>query len=186
MTKHFTISSSPTENFLEITKRLTGHEFANALAALKIGDKVRLDGPYGDFVFHKEHKKVGMLSGGIGITPLRSMIRYSTDKNLETDIILLYSNSREDDIAFREEFEEMQKQNPKLKVVNTVTHANPAWTGVTGRINAEMIKMYMPDYMDRAIYSSGPRKMVDAMQALLKDIKVPDEQIITEYFPGYD
>ena len=68
VTKHLTISSSPTENFLEITKRLTGRPFANALLSLKPGDIVRIKGPHGKFVL-RDHKKIGMLSGGIGIKP---------------------------------------------------------------------------------------------------------------------
>jgi ferredoxin-NADP reductase len=186
MTKHFTISSSPTEAFLEITKKLTGHPFANALAALKVGDNVFLKGPFGDFTFNGEHKKIGMFSGGIGITPLRSMIKYSTDKGIRTDITLLYSNRSEDDIAFNDEFEGLQKQNTNIKVVNTVTRPGPSWSGVSGRINGGMIKKYMPDYIDRIIYTSGPRRMVDSMLILLKELNVPEKQIRKEYFLGFD
>ena len=52
-TKHLTISSSPTEDFLEVTKRLTGHEFSNALGAAKAGDSVMIRGPYGDLRFRE-------------------------------------------------------------------------------------------------------------------------------------
>ncbi len=186
MTKHFTISSSPTEGFLEITKRLTGHEFANALADLRIGDNVSMDGPYGNFTFQGEYHKVGMLSGGIGITPLRSMVKYSIDRGLETSIILLYSNRHEGDIAFRDELEEIQKQNPHFKLINTITRPEPGWKGLTGRVNAEVVKKFAPDYMERTFYASGPQKMVDAMVAILRDLKLPEEQIKKEYFPGYD
>ncbi|WP_269849751.1 FAD-dependent oxidoreductase [Methanosarcina horonobensis] len=140
MTKHFTLSSSPTEGFLEITKRLTGHPFANALASLSSGDKVSMMGAYGDFTFQGEYDKVGMLSGGIGITPLRSMIKYSIDKKLSVNIILLYSNRFEDDIAFRNELKNMQTENSNIKVVETITKPGPDWKGESGRINAEMIK----------------------------------------------
>ncbi len=186
MTKHFTISSSPTEGFLEITKRLTGHEFANALADLRIGDNVSMDGPYGNFTFQGEYHKVGMLSGGIGITPLRSMVKYSIDRGLETSIVLLYSNRHEGDIAFRDELEEIQKQNPHFKLINTITGPGPGWKGLTGRVNAEVVKKFAPDYMERTFYASGPQKMVDAMVAILRDLKLPEEQIKKEYFPGYD
>ncbi len=186
MTKHFTLSSSPTESFLEITKRLTGHPFSNALEQLNAGDKVKIRGPYGNFTFQGEYGKVGMLSGGIGITPLRSIIRYSIDNKLGTNMILLYSNSYEDDIAFGDELEELQKQNPNLKVVNIVTKPGPGWKGTTGRINAEIVKTFIPDYMERTFYSSGSRKMVDAMVSLLREMTVPDGQIKKEFFPGFD
>jgi ferredoxin-NADP reductase len=185
-TKHLTISSSPTEDFLEVTKRLTGHEFSNALGAAKAGDSVMIRGPYGDFTFQGEHDRVCMLSGGIGITPLRSMIRYSTDKGLSTSIVLLYSNSHEDDIVFEDDLESMSRQNPNLKVVNTITRPSPTWKGLKGRIDRDMIVREVPDYANRVFFTSGPRKMVDAILALLKDLGIPENQIKQEYFPGYD
>lgn len=185
-TKHFTLSSSPTEAFLEITKRLTGHPFANALASLVPGDKVSIMGPYGDFTFQGEYDKVGMLSGGIGITPLRSMIKYSIDKKLSASIVLIYSNSLENDIAFRDELEDIQRVNPNIKIIETITRPGPDWKGVSGRINAEMVKRFIPDYHERTFYTSGPQKMVDAMVSLMRELGVPEGQIKQEYFPGYD
>jgi len=184
--KPLSISSSPTEGFLEVTKRLTGHPFSNALALLKEGDKVRFKGPFGEFTFLGEHKKIGMLSGGIGITPLRSIIKYISDKMLDTDIVLFYSNSYEDDIAFDKEFEDLEKKSPKLNIVSTVTRPGPSWTGITGRISADMIKTHLPDYKDRVFYVSGPTKMVDSSLNLLKEMNVPEAQIKTESFSGYD
>jgi glycine betaine catabolism B len=186
VSKHLTISSSPTEGFLEVTKRLTGHPFANALASLKEGDKVRLRGPFGKFTYQGEHKRIGMLSGGIGITPLRSMIKYVNDKTLDTDIVLFYSNRHEDDTAFKQEFEEIKGRNPKFNVINTVTKPGSSWTGITGRISGDMIKQHMPDYLDRVFYISGPTKMVDSMVTLLKELSIPEDQIKKEFFTGYD
>jgi ferredoxin-NADP reductase len=186
MTKHFTLSSSPTEDFLEITKRLTGHPFANTLANLNPGDKVSIMGAFGDFTFQGEYDKVGMLSGGIGITPLRSMIKFSIDRKLSSDIILLYSNRFENDIAFREELEDVQAKNPNIKVIETITKPEIDWKEVSGRIDAEMIKKFVPDYLERTFYTSGLQNMVDAMVSLLKELEVPEEQIKQEYFPGYD
>ena len=187
MTKHFTISISPTEeHHLEITKRLTGHPFSDALAALEPGDEVMIEGPHGSFTFKGEHNKIGLLSGGIGITPLRSMIRYSTDKRLDIKIALLYSNRDEDDIAFRDDLEAMRKQNSNLDVMYTLTGPSQIWKGPTGRISEETVVKFVPDYMERVFFTSGPRKMVEAMVSLLKNLSVPEQQIKWEYFPGYD
>lgn len=184
--KHFTISSSPTElDFIEVTKRLTGHEFANALAGLRVGDTVTVNAPFGDFVFKEEYNKIGMLTGGIGITPLRSIIRYCTDKQLGANIILLYSNRSEDDIPFKAEFEEMANQNKNLKVVHTITQPGKEWKGLKGYIDKEMVQKEIPDYMERIFYICGPPKMVETMVSILKEMNIPDEQIEQEYFPGY-
>jgi ferredoxin-NADP reductase len=185
-TKPLSLSSSPTEGFLEVTKRLTGHEFSDALDALKVGDKVSIRGPNGNFTFQGEYDKIGMLSGGIGITPLRSMIRYSTDKRLKTSIILLYSSRHEDNIAFKDDLDEMQMRNPNLKVVNTITEPVQSWEGLTGRINRQMIEKALPDYAKRIFYTSGPQPMVHAMRAILSEMGLPEKQIKQEYFTGYE
>ncbi len=184
--KHFTMSSSPTEDFIEFTKRLTGSEFSRVLDALRVGDWARIDGPHGKFTFEGEFKKIGMLSGGIGITPLRSMCRFCTDMQLDTDITLLYGNRSEKDIVFRKEFDEMQKENAHLKVVLCVGEATPDWTGYSGRIDSAMVKREIPDYKERIFYTCGPPAMIKAMDTLLEDVGVPSDQIRKENFTGYD
>ena len=60
------------------------------------------------------------------------------------------------------------------------------WTGMTGRANDKMVRMIVPYYIERTFYSSGTVAMVDAMAALLKGLKVPEDKINSEIFPGYD
>ncbi|AKB50748.1 Sulfhydrogenase 1 subunit gamma [Methanosarcina barkeri str. Wiesmoor] len=184
MKKPFTLSSSPTEDFLEITKKLTGHPFSNALTELKSGDRVVINGPYGKFTIQEEYNNIGMLSGGIGITPLRSIIKYSIDKKISCNIILIYSNRYETDIAFKDELELIQKENPNIKVIDTITKPELTWKGTTGRINAEMIQRYIPDYRKRIFFTCGPMEMVNSMVSLLKKLEVPEEQIKREIFPS--
>lgn len=186
ISKHFTISSSPTErDYLEFTKKLTGSEFSNALEALEVGDWAMIDAPYGRFTFEGEYEKIGMLSGGIGITPLRSICKYCTDMQLATKITLLYGNPTERDIVFWKELSEMQERNKNLKVVFTLDHPGEDWTGYIGYIDARMIKKEMPDYMERVFYTCGPPGMIRAMVNLLVDLKLPKDQIKREIFSGY-
>jgi ferredoxin-NADP reductase len=183
--KPVTISSSPTEqDFLEFTKKLTQHPFSKALDALKTGDKVQIEAPFGNFIFKGEYDKIAMLAGGIGITPLGCMIKYATDKKLKTNIILLYSNILEDKIVFKNEIEEMKIQNENLKVVYTITQPTEKWNGFTGFINREMIQKVIPDYLDRVFYICGPPGMVDAMVVILKSLNIPEKQIKKEQFVG--
>jgi len=184
-TKPLSLSSSPTEDSLEVTKRLTGHEFSNALDALRVGDMASIRGPNGIFSFQGEYDKVCMLAGGKGITPQRSMIRYATDKALKTSIILLYSNRYEDNIAFEDDFDEMQRRNKNFKVILTITQPSQSWKGRTGRISREIVEKAAPDYTERVFYTSGPGPMLDAMSAMLKEMAIPETQIKFEYFTGY-
>lgn len=178
LVKHFTISSSPSEDFLEITKKLTGHEYSNTLLTLKKGDGVTLDGPYGDFIYLGEPEKVLFLTGGIGITPIRSMIRYCADKAVNSDMKLIYSCSNENSIIFKEEFNELQDLNNKLRVFYTITKPEGEWSGLVGRINSQMIMKLVPDYNSRLTYVSGPPNMVDAMtEILIKNLDVSPDRV---------
>jgi ferredoxin-NADP reductase len=186
MRKPFSISSSPTEkDFIEFTKKLTGHLFSNKLDALKVGDAVTIDAPYGNFTFSDEFESIGLLSGGVGITPLRSICRYCTDLKLSTKVTLLYGNNTEEDIAFREDLEQMQKQNTNLKVVFTVAKPEQDWKGYTGYVTAEIVKKEIPDYSETIFYICGPPEMVHAMDSLLAALNVPLKSIKKENFAGY-
>jgi ferredoxin-NADP reductase len=184
--KHFTISSSPTEpDFIELTKKLTGSSYSNALDSLQLGKNARIDAPYGKFTFEKKIKRMAMLSGGIGITPLRSMCKYSTDLQLENNILLLYGNNTIEDIVYKEEFDHLQKENNNLKVVYTLNSPPSKWEGYTGYIDSELIKKEVSDYASRVFYICGPPAMVEAMKGLLQELNIFSEQIKTENFFGY-
>ncbi len=184
--KPFSISSSPTEKeFIEFTKKLTGHEFSNALDSLEVGDRVKIDASYGNFIFEGQYDGIVLLSGGIGITPLRSICRYCSDLKLATKITLIYGNHTEADIAFREELEEMQQKNPNLKVILTLDEPQEKWVGYKGVITGEMVNKEVPDYLNRVFYICGPPMMVNAMEDLLIKLNVDSTKIKKESFHGY-
>lgn len=183
--KHFTISSSPTDNYLEFTKRLTGSDFSIGLKALKVSDWIKIEGPYGSFVLEPGFEKIAMLSGGIGITPFRSMLRYCTTMKLDNDITLLYISRHQEDILFRDEFERLCQQNENLRIIHTLSAPDQNWRGETGRIKDSMVKRLIPDYMQRLFYICGPPALVEDMESVLKSIGQPDEMVRKEAFPGY-
>ncbi|MGD0978793.1 MAG: FAD-dependent oxidoreductase [Candidatus Bathyarchaeia archaeon] len=184
--KPFSISSSPTEkDYIEFTKKLTGHPFSDRLDALRVGDPVTIDAPFGNFTFEGESERIGLLSGGVGITPLRSICRYCTDMKLNTKVTLLYGNRTEADVVFRQDLEQMQRQNNNLKVAFTLAEPNANWNGYEGNIDAEMVKKEIPEYLETVFYVCGPPAMVQAMGNLLKTLDVPGENVKNENFAGY-
>ncbi len=186
--KTLSISSSPKETSqLELTKRLTEHDFANALTGLKVGDTVEIEGPDGDFTFTGEHASVLFITGGIGITPIRSMIRNWSEDGLDSQLSLIYSNTHENEIAFEKELGMLEDaSHGSFKVFNTLTQPDAKWRGLTGRITADMIKHAAPDYADSVAYVSGPPAMVADLSRLVKqDLGLPERQIKTENFIGY-
>src|ERR687892_2919794 len=87
--RHFTISSSPTENFIMFSTRIRDSPYKKRLSTLEKGARVKVRGPEGQFVLHEDYSKPAVfLSGGIGVTPFRTMIKYATDKQLPLKIVM--------------------------------------------------------------------------------------------------
>ena len=186
-TKHFSFSNSPTEKgYIEFTKKITESEFSKALDGLRIGDWARLRMPYGSFILKEEYKKIAFLSGGIGITPIRSITKYVVDKKLDIDMVLLYGNRSTGDVAFKQDLDVMQKQYSKFKVVHVLSQAEPEWSGKRGHIDGRIIKDEISNYAERKFYICGPPLMVKSMQRIiLEELNLSKENIITENFSGY-
>lgn len=182
----FSISSSPTEkDHIEFTKKFTPNEYSLVLKTLKPGAWAKIDAPYGKFTFEGEYPKITMLTGGIGITPFRSIIKYSTDARLNANIVLFYGCRTPGDIAFKQELTQMQEQNKNLKLLFTVNEPDSDWKGLVGNINIDLIKKELPDYKERVYYACGPPGMVTAMKNLVKELGLPDNQFKYEAFAGH-
>jgi ferredoxin-NADP reductase len=186
LVKHFTISSSPTESeFIEFTKKITEHEFSMALNALQRGDRVRLNGPFGNFTFTGEYPKTAMITGGIGITPFRSMIKYCTDRKIPSHIILLYGNRNEESIVFQDELKDLATRNPQIKVIHCLSRPGDDWKGRRGHVDDTVVREEIPDYGERIFYVCGPPSLVTDLVSALHDLNIPPDRIRTEAFPGY-
>lgn len=185
--RYLSISSSPTEKcYLEVTKKLTGSDFSRALDKLKAGDTASIQYPFGKFVLEGAARKIAFISGGIGITPIRSIAKYAVDKNLEVDMVLVYANRSLKDIVFKEDFDALQKIYPKLKVAHVLCEAAPGFKCIPGLINAQVIRNEVSDYLQRKFYLCGPPSMVTAMEKILtEELRLAKENIITENFQGY-
>jgi ferredoxin-NADP reductase len=186
--RYLSISSSPTEKcHLEFTKKLTQSDFSKTLDTLKPGDALKIQYPFGKFTLEDNPApKIAFLSGGIGITPIRSICKYAADKKIGTDIVLVYSNRTVKDIVFKDDFDAMQKYYPKLRVVHVLCETEPGFKCTVGLINSSVIKDEVPDYLGRKFFLCGPPAMVEAMRKILsEELLLPGEQIVTENFQGY-
>ncbi|MBI2559013.1 xylene monooxygenase [Candidatus Woesearchaeota archaeon] len=183
-TRPLSIASSPTEDFLLFSTKISQTLFKQKFSSLKVGDKVKLKGPMGIFVLKEDAKEIIFLGGGIGITPFRDMIKYACDKKLAVKLALLYSNRTANDICYKDEWHILEKQNNSLKVVHTITD-DASWKGMKGRINEAMIKEFCNDINNALFYICGPPGMVDGLYNLLKTMNIPQQNIKVEKFAGY-
>jgi len=188
LTRFLSISNSPTEKgFIEFTKKITDSKFSKRIDAAEVGTPIRIKYPMGNFTIREERKKLAFLSGGIGITPIRSICRYICDSRLGKEVILLYGNRSSRDIAFKEDFDKIEEECDSFKVVHILNQAEVDWQGKTGHISSVLVTEEIPDYSERQFYICGPPLMVSGMKHILKDeLKISSkENIITENFTGY-
>ncbi len=186
MTKHFSLSSSPTEPFLELTTKLTGSDFKLALDSLPVGQEVTIEGPFGEFTLRENVKKYAFLSGGIGITPIRSIVKYATDTALDLELVLLYGNKTLESIAFREDLAAMDEQNLHFRLVHVLSEPPPGWQGHTGFVSEQIIRKEVGEDPSFVFYMCGPPGMVESLQRILmQQMKIPIERIVVENFTGY-
>jgi ferredoxin-NADP reductase/nitrite reductase/ring-hydroxylating ferredoxin subunit len=202
--RHFTISSSPTEDFVMITTRIRDTPYKKRLSSLEEDTIVKVRGPQGKFVLHVDYSKPAVfLSGGIGVTPFRSMIKYATDKQLPIKIVMFDSNRNQENTLFKREFDEYVNINRNLKIVYTITEeeeqgaqdttlsSSPTrqqWTGERGRIDKDMLTKHLTDdeIKNSIFYTCGPPGMIKAMQDIIQnDLKIPKDRIKVEEFTGY-
>lgn len=186
LNKYLSLSCSPAKDTIEITKRISKSDFSQHLLNLKPNDEVLVKIPLGSCIFKDEYKRVGFLIGGIGITPVISIIEYIIDKKLDTELFLFYSNRTEDDIAFKKELDYWQALNKNIKIFYTVTDCQPKdKTCLFGYIDKKLLQEKARNLAGTIIYIFGPPGMVELMTNLALEMACEKENIKAEKFVGY-
>ena len=189
----FTLSSSPTEDLVAITTKFAPHSvqgrslhsrsstFKRQLRALKPGAKLTLADPMGDFVLPKDPQvPLVFVAGGMGITPVRSMVKWLLDKGEQRSIQLVYAVSRIEDMAF-----EPLLKKYGLAFTPIVSHPPAGYGGETGPLTSRRILELIGHNDQSLIYLSGPEPMIEAFYKELVAIGIPSERLVTDYFHGY-
>ncbi len=188
-TRTFSFASAPCEGGLMVATRMRDTAFKRVLKSIDLGAELALDAAYGSFTLHEDAGTPAVfLTGGIGVTPVRSIVLQAAHDKLPHSITLVYSNRRPEDSAFLGELADAQSANPNFKLVATMTemeNSKTAWNGETGFIDKAMLMRSIPDLSLPIYYVSGPRGMVAAMRKTLAEAGVKDDNVRTEEFSGY-
>ena len=186
--RSYTIASSPTRKDaceLSIKREPMGIASCFMHDQIQVGDTLKVSGPSGKFVFSgKESSGVLLIGGGVGITPVMSILRYLTDRAWSGDIYFLIVAKTEPDLIFRDEIEWLQRRFPQLKVCMTLTRCaqESMWKGERGRATASLLRRFVPNLTQIPAYLCGPDEMMDATKDLLLSMGLSEEQIKTEAF----
>ena len=177
----YSITSSPavqTTFSLAVKRDDSDHPVTNWLhEEARDGDTVEV-ALGGDFYYEPdEADSVVLIAGGIGLTPLMSIVRSVHKLATRTRLTLVYSASTPDELLFRDEVESIASDNPRIRPIFTVTQPSPdSWNGHTGRIDAELLRAESVD-LDALFFVCGPPAMIRSMIAMLRDVGVPRPRI---------
>jgi len=177
----FTISASPTAEYLSITPKKLG-DFTMTIKDTKVGDRAFIDAPYGVFSFLNYGRgEPVFIAGGIGITPFMSMLRYMSDQNLDKKVTLFWANRSEENLCFRDELDKMEEKMPGLQVIPVMSN-QPDWQGEKGHIKGHLILNYIETTENKEFYICGPPAMSRAVINELKHLDVSPLNIHSELF----
>jgi predicted ferric reductase len=169
-------SFSPTaevaDGRVEMTIRSLG-DLTSRVHEVPVGRRVYIDGPYGAFTIGNPADMHVLIAGGVGITPMMSMIRTLADRADRRPVILIYGSKDWESITFREELEALEARLD-LKVVHVLSDSPAGWSGERGFIDAEIMTRHLPaPYRDHEYFICGPGAMMDAIEKALGEMNVP-------------
>ncbi|HUD06620.1 MAG TPA: FAD-dependent oxidoreductase [Candidatus Saccharimonadales bacterium] len=182
--KHwFSLSSSPTDPLLSITTRFSkpSSTFKTKLLTLKKGDSFTISQAMGDFVLPKDKlRPLVFVAGGIGITPIHSVIKWLSGTREKRSIKLIWVVSQANDLVFDSMF-----KKAAIDFMPMVSKPLPDWRGETGLITPErIVALAGKDSKNGLIYLSGPEPMIESLYSGLGKL-IDRDNLLTDYFPGY-
>lgn len=175
-------SDAHNPSHLEFTAKHAG-DFTQSLSEVKTGTRAWVEGPYGVFTMNPaSHRDAVIVAGGVGITPIISMLRSCAAEKSDKQFLLLYANKDRDSVLFWDELQSLTEQL-NLKVVHVLEDAPEDWNGEEGMIDGDLLDKYLDKVSDTTdYYVCGPPPLMDAVETALRDRRVPIDQINSERF----
>ncbi|MCD9028834.1 ferredoxin reductase family protein [Luteimonas sp. BDR2-5] len=180
----FSISSGADDDGLAFTIKPLGDFTGRIAQTVKPGDRAFVEGPYGEFAWRPEAAREGavFVAGGVGITPIISMLRTARTRGTRAPLLLVYGSPDRDTVLFREELDALAQALP-LTVVHVLETGHDGWDGETGRIDAALLGRHLPARIDRmCAYLCGPDAMADAVEPVLRAHGVASDRLYSERF----
>jgi predicted ferric reductase len=182
----FTISSAPSPDGRRIrfTIKASG-DFTARISEFHAGDWATVDGPYGLFshlVRAPRSEPLVMIAGGIGITPILSMLRHMAATGDDRPVTLIWGNRREEDIVYRQELDSLAAGRMNLRIHHVLSEQE-SWPGSTGFVDAPLLgRVLAGGELAGQVFLCGPPVMMASVSRSLRSMNVPRRRIHTERF----
>jgi len=188
-TRTFTMASAPGENHLMFATRMRDTAFKRVLRSMDPGTEIKLEAAYGSFTLHNNADiSAVFLVGGIGVTPVRSIVVQAAQDRLSHTLHVFYANNTPEDSAYLSELMAAGERIPNYSFIGTMAEmekSSATWSGETGFITGAMLGKHINDLALPIYYIVGPPGMVRAMREILNEASVNEDNIRTEEFSGY-
>ena len=176
-------SSAETAGQLDLTIKELG-DFTETVGRTEPGSIAYVEGPYGAFTPDDDATRGGLVffTGGVGITPIMSILRTFAARKDSRPLLLVYANKAWEDVLFREDLAALEEVLD-LKVVHVIEYPPAGWDGECGRITSDLIDRYLPE--DSAVASyfiCGPEPMMDVVEHELRSRGVSLRKLQSERF----
>lgn len=181
----FTIASSAArQDRISLTIKESG-DFTAGIGRVRPGDRASVHGPFGRFshALHADERDLVFVAGGIGITPLLSMLRSMRDSADPRRVLLVYACRQAADLLFTPELEAMAiARRPQLKIVPVLSRPLGSWSGETGLLDADRLVRLCGSIERKAFYLCGPPPMMAGLILGLRRLGVSPRRIHADYF----
>ncbi len=160
--------------------------FTQRIQSLRAGERVYVDGPYGSFNLdrHPEAQRLVMIPGGIGVTPIMSMLRTMADRGDKRPIMLFYCNREWETVTFKEEIKDLESKLD-LKTIYTIEKPPADWGGESGFLNRDILGKHTPEGWvaeGTGVFLCGPAPMMNAVEGELLAAGYTHKQIHSERY----
>lgn len=175
-------SSSNNTAYLEFYIRAYG-DWTKKFMQQHIGDIVQIAGPFGDFIWdNTTDRNAAFLVGGVGISPIISMLRFINEEKYQGNYTLIYGNRTPQTIAYKDELEHLEKELEKLRIVHIFSELkqDDPWKGYRGFVTKEVLEKEIDFLSKPTFFIIGPPIFIHKMTDLLKACNVPTKKIKKE------
>lgn len=178
----YTLSSSPQDSCWQVTIKDVGRVSRHLHQTLQVGDKIRADGPFGDFNLSAlPCERPLLLSAGSGITPMWAMLRDELAKRPDADIRFIHSARTPEDVIFADGLAALAAAHSGVRHALILEEA-PSEHPWIGRLTADMLRELAPDLLARHVYLCGPAPYMAAVCTMLAELGLPAAQLHQESF----